>query len=175
MNDTRIHTRLLALGLALALAACSTNPTGPGPVPIEETQFASSLGIDLAAMERLETGVYIQDLEVGDGTAAEVGDSLWVHYELWLPDGTLVQDSKELNDDKPIPLVLVGPPHGVISGWVDGIPGMRVGGTRRLVIPSERAYGPSAMRDHVGNVIIPAHSNLVFEVELADVRRPGTD
>lgn len=175
MKHGRIHARLLGLGIALALAACSSEPTGPRPVPIEETHFAPSLGIDLAAMTRLETGVYIQDRVVGEGVAAEEGDSLWVHYQLWLPDGTLIQNSKEINKDEPVPLVLVGPPRGVIAGWVDGIPGMRVGGTRLLVVPSERGYGSTAMRDGRGNVIIPAYSNLVFEVELVDVRRPGAE
>lgn len=174
MNRARVRTPILGLALALGLAACSGDPTGPRPIPIEETVFAGFLGIDLSKMTRLETGVYIQDIVVGEGDAAAVGDTLTVHYSLWLPDGRLIQDSRAIGDE-PVELVLVGPPQGVIPGWVDGIPGMREGGTRKLVIPYDRAYGPYDVRDRNGTVVIPAYSNLVFEVELVEVKRPAEE
>ena len=55
----------------------------------------------------------------------------------------------------------------MIKGWDEGVKGMKVGGMRKLVIPSDMAYGPRAMGD-----VIPANSALVFEVELLKVSKP---
>lgn len=67
---------------------------------------------------------------------------------------------------------------GVIAGWQEGIPGMKVGGKRRLVIPSEKAYGADGVcrTYNEDNTVcteynIPQNADLVFEVELMSVRR----
>jgi len=57
----------------------------------------------------------------------------------------------------------------VITGWDLGIPGMRVGGTRRLTIPPSLAYGSQEIADSSGRVIIPADSTLIFDVVLLRV------
>ncbi len=168
MRPRRVHTPLLALALALALAACEDEPTGPEPVSVEETEFAPDLAIDLGQMTRLEDGVYIQDLVVGDGEQAVAGDTITVHYELWLHDGTPVHSSRDHGDGAPGEFALVWGPGGLLRGWVDGIPGMRVGGMRKLVIPWQRGFGESTVQDAQGTVVIPAYSNLVFEVELLE-------
>ncbi|HEX7117694.1 MAG TPA: FKBP-type peptidyl-prolyl cis-trans isomerase [Longimicrobiales bacterium] len=175
MNRSRNRSPLVGLALALGLAACSDEPTAPEPVSVEETVFAPELGIDLSQMTELETGVYIQDIIPGDSTEAFAGDSVTVHYKLWLHDGTLIHDTHAGVEDEPAVVWLVTGPHGVIDGWVDGVPGMRIGGTRKLVIPWERGYGSFPVHDEFGNVIIPAYSNLVFEVELMDTRTPESE
>ncbi len=76
--------------LLLLAAACGDEATG---VP-ETTEFASELGVDLAAMERRESGLYVQDLKVGEGVPAESGNYPEVFYTLWLPDGQLVESNE---------------------------------------------------------------------------------
>jgi FKBP-type peptidyl-prolyl cis-trans isomerase len=102
-----------------------------------------------------------EDLVVGTGKAVVVTDNVTVHYTGWLAsDGTVFDSSVERGEPATFPL------NGVIQGWQEGIPGMQVGGKRRLVIPSDLAYGPSGTPD--GS--IPPNSALVFEVELISIQ-----
>ncbi|MBI5705928.1 MAG: FKBP-type peptidyl-prolyl cis-trans isomerase [Armatimonadetes bacterium] len=101
----------------------------------------------------------IEDLAVGDGDLAETGKTVTVHYTGTFEDGRTFDSS-----------VGRGPfsfPLGagrVIKGWDQGVAGMKVGGKRKLVIPSELGYGSRG----AGNVI-PPDTTLVFEVELLKV------
>lgn len=121
---------------------------------IEEVEFAASLGVDLSQMERLSNGVYIQDLVVGTGDTLVVGSMANVDYTGWLADGTQFDTgtfsftSGSTGDDR------------TISGFDAGTRGMRVGGTRRLIIPPEQGYGDRQSGP------IPAGSILIFEVDL---------
>ncbi|HEX6938659.1 MAG TPA: FKBP-type peptidyl-prolyl cis-trans isomerase [Longimicrobiales bacterium] len=166
MERSRTGIPLVGLALALGSIACEELPTLPEPVSVEDTEFAPELGIDLDEMTRLESGVYVDDLVVGDGEGAMKGDSVTVHYKLWLHDGTLIHDTEATEDGVPAKFLLRE--GAIIGGWVDGVPGMRVGGTRKLVIPWQRAYGAQTVKDAQGVVVIPPYSNLVFEVELLD-------
>ena len=106
-------------------------------------------------------GVKSTDLKVGEGPAAKKGDILRVHYTGWLADGTKFDSS--LEGKKPFEFSL-GFGH-VIKGWDQGVPGMKVGGKRRLVIPPELAYGKKgAGRD------IPPDAELTFEIELLEIK-----
>lgn len=104
------------------------------------------------------TALQKTDLVVGTGAEAKPGDSLTVHYK-----GTIAQTGAKFDSSydygEPAELSL----SSVIVGWQEGIPGMKVGGKRRLVIPSEKAYGAEAQPG------IPANSDLVFEVELLGI------
>jgi FKBP-type peptidyl-prolyl cis-trans isomerase FkpA len=144
----------LALGLLLGLSACgsSGDPT--------KVAYAASLGVDLNSMNRSASGLYTQDLSVGTGTEATAGRTLAVYYSGWLPDGSLFDSNAGTN--KPFTFVLGQ--GRVIAGWDEGLVGMRVGGKRKLVIPSDLAYGES------GNGSIPPDSVLVFDVELFSAR-----
>jgi FKBP-type peptidyl-prolyl cis-trans isomerase len=106
-----------------------------------------------------QEGVESQDITTGDGETAEAGDTLTVHYVGTLTDGRVFDSSV----DRGTPFVFTLGVGQVIRGWDEGMEGMRVGGRRLLVIPSEYAYGPN----DVGS--IPANSTLIFEVELLDV------
>jgi FKBP-type peptidyl-prolyl cis-trans isomerase FkpA len=142
--------RLLLLGLALAIAACGS----------DRLTFAPQLDVDLDRMTRTESGLYYEDMVEGDGEEASRGDRILAHYEGWLADGTLFDSSR---GGDPIEVTLESP--GLIQGWVEGIPGMRVGGVRKLVIPPELAYGSRG-----AGGVIPPNATLVFEVELVAVR-----
>jgi len=101
-----------------------------------------------------------EDLVVGTGALAEAGRDVVVHYVGRLADGTQFDSSRARRD----PLDFALGAGDVIKGWDEGVPGMRVGGKRRLTIPPELAYG-----DHGLAGIIPPKTTLVFEVELLEV------
>jgi FKBP-type peptidyl-prolyl cis-trans isomerase FkpA len=96
-----------------------------------------------------------QDLVVGTGATAVTGDVLAVHYIGSLQDGTVFQSSYGTS-----PFVFRLGTRAVIAGWDQGIPGMRVGGKRRLIIPPSLAYGSQGQGPIPGNAIIQ------FDVEL---------
>ncbi|HSE29494.1 MAG TPA: FKBP-type peptidyl-prolyl cis-trans isomerase [Candidatus Saccharimonadales bacterium] len=101
----------------------------------------------------------IEDLVVGDGTEVKAGDYVKVNYKGTLASNGVKFDSS-YDRGEPIEFSL----DGVIEGWQQGMPGMKVGGKRRLIIPSELAYGATAIPG------IPANSDLVFEIELLEVK-----
>jgi FKBP-type peptidyl-prolyl cis-trans isomerase len=104
------------------------------------------------------TALQTTDVKEGSGTVVKSGDTVTVHYTGALAkDGTIFQSSLDMG--QPVSFGL----DQVIKGWTQGIPGMKVGGTRRLVIPANLAYGNQAQ----GN--IPANSDLVFDVELIKI------
>lgn len=98
----------------------------------------------------------IIDQTVGTGEAVAEGGSVTAHYTGALAkDGCIFQSSHD-NGDQPIPFSLAQ----VIVGWQKGVPGMKVGGKRRLLIPAAQAYGAQSQTG------IPANSDLVFDIEL---------
>lgn len=102
----------------------------------------------------------ITDVVVGAGKETVKGALLIVEYTGYLDDGTKFDSSL----DKGRPFQFVFGTGRVIKGWDQGLVGMKVGGKRKLFVPSHLAYGER----QIGNLIKP-HSNLSFEVELLDV------
>ena len=103
------------------------------------------------------SGLIIEELKVGTGAEAAAGQYVSVHYTGWLTDGTKFDSSKDRGDPFEFPL---GAGH-VIRGWDEGVQGMKVGGSRKLTIPSDLGYGPRG-----AGGVIPPNATLVFEVEL---------
>ncbi len=103
----------------------------------------------------------IEDLNVGNGDEAVAGKHVVVHYTGWLTNGSKFDSSKDRND--PFDFRLGA--GQVISGWDNGVAGMKVGGKRKLTIPPEMAYGSRG-----AGGVIPPDATLVFEVELLAVR-----
>jgi FKBP-type peptidyl-prolyl cis-trans isomerase FkpA len=150
---------------AIAVAGCSQGEESTLPQHPEEdhrvaTRYAPALEIDLGAMEyRRFSGLYVQDIQVGDGARADSGDIVFVHYTGWLPNGRKFDSSRD--SGRPFDFALG---YGrVVDGWDQGVVGMRVGGQRRLVIPPALGYGAT------GKGPIPGNATLVFDVELLDV------
>ena len=103
--------------------------------------------------------VKIDDIVAGDGKAAARGALVMAHYRGWLEDGTEFDSSHKRGE--PFRCVLSN--NKVIQGWILGLQGMQVGGTRKLWVPAELAYGER----QVG--LIPPHADLTFEIELLEV------
>jgi FKBP-type peptidyl-prolyl cis-trans isomerase FkpA len=101
-----------------------------------------------------------EDLIVGNGATAEAGQDVVVHYVGRLADGKQFDSSRARRD----PLDFALGAGDVIKGWDQGIPGMKVGGKRRLTIPPELAYGQHGLAG-----VIPPQATLVFEVELLEI------
>lgn len=102
--------------------------------------------------------VQITDIVVGTGQTVQAGDTVTVHYTGTLADGTEFDSSV---GGEPITFSL----DRVIQGWQEGIPGMQLGGKRRLIIPSELGYGEAGFGD-----LIPPGAELTFEIELLSIQ-----
>lgn len=102
------------------------------------------------------------DIKEGDGATVQEGATVTAHYTGAIAEtGVIFQSSHD--SGQPIPFSL----NGVIEGWTKGVPGMKVGGVRRLVIPAAQAYGANPPQGSG----IPANAPLVFDIELVDVQQ----
>lgn len=103
------------------------------------------------------SGLEIEDQIVGDGEEAIAGQTVEVHYTGWLTDGTKFDSSHDRNQT--FSFKLGG--GQVIAGWDQGVAGMKIGGSRKLTIPSDLGYGARG-----AGGVIPPNATLVFKVEL---------
>jgi hypothetical protein len=148
--------RLFALLSALSLVAC-LDVSGPGPSnPLNET-FAASLGIgdlsDTNVWKQTGNGTFYRDEVVGTGPTLLLlteSDSIFVDYTGWLKDGTEFDSATDAGLR----------PSGIISGFVDGMVNMRVGGTRLIVVPSNLGFGKARTGP------IEPNSTLIFRIKL---------
>lgn len=107
-----------------------------------------------------DSGLKYEDLTVGDGDQASAGQRVSVHYTGWLLEGEKFDSS--LDRGQPFQFTLGK--GMVIRGWDEGVTGMKVGGKRRLTIPSQLGYGSRG-----AGGVIPPNATLVFDVELLDI------
>lgn len=121
--------------------------------PLEGTKLENFTPVDTV------TELQILDTVVGTGEEVPEGATITAHYTGALAqNGTIFQSSKDFGSPATFGL------NQVIAGWTKGVPGMKVGGTRRLVIPAEQAYGAQSPAAN-----IPANSDLVFDIELVSI------
>ncbi len=135
-----------------------------GCPPISSDDDDDSAGDDDDAADdwvNVQDGLDIRDVVEGDGAVVEVGDTITAHYTLWLYEdgekGNMLESSRPNN--------VFSADIGVgqlIQGWDIGIPGMRVGGQRELIIGPDLAYGSS------GQGSVPPNATLFFEVEILE-------
>lgn len=142
-------TLITALATALGLSACGGGGGG-GSTPTTET-------------------VKITDTVVGTGLTAAAGKTVTVHYTGWLYSAS-ASDHKGTKFDSSVdrgqPFTFPLGAGQVIAGWDQGVPGMKIGGKRTLVIPPSLAYGSAG----AGNGVIPPNATLLFEVEMLGVQ-----
>lgn len=101
-----------------------------------------------------------EDIKIGAGQEAKAHDTIVVHYTGWLENGTKFDSSRDRGE----PFEVQIGAGFVIRGWDMGIPGMKVGGKRKLTIPYDLAYG------RYGADTIPGFATLIFEIELLQIK-----
>jgi len=154
---SRSNWNLLLILLVPAVLLVGCNQAGG--------EAASEEGVP-SVVEKL----FIKDEVVGDGVAAVSGDYVKAHYTGWIyTDGEKIGEPFDSSLTRGEPAVFPIGAGRLIKGWDEGIPGMKVGGKRVLIIPPDMAYGDTARPN------IPAGSTLYFEVELVEVPRVQTD
>lgn len=115
-------------------------------------------------MNTTASGLQFEDTVPGTGETAQAGQRVSVHYTGWLYQDGAAGRQFDSSKDRGQPFVFpLGAGH-VIRGWDEGVQGMAVGGTRRLVIPPELGYGARG-----AGGVIPPNATLLFEVELLSV------
>ena len=147
----RLHASVLLLILGLA-AGCSKAPDEP------TSGFKPSTGTPLppgpATLEK-------EDVVVGTGRECKTGDTVHVQYTGTLMNGKKFDSSYDHGGD---PFKVTLGQGEVIKGWDQGVPGMRVGGKRRLKIPADLGYGANG-----SGADIPPNAGLVFDIELVSI------
>lgn len=162
---------------ACPLTAAATPCAGPAtPAASASTSTSagqsSSAACNPAATQRTDNlkqtvsltarpdGLKTGEITPGSGAAAAAGNTVAVEYTGWLQDGSVFDSSRKAGRT---PFSFQLGAGSVIPGWDEGVPGMKVGGVRRLVIPPALAYGPQ------GQGPIPANATLTFDIELLAV------
>lgn len=110
--------------------------------------------------ENQTNGLQIIDTVIGEGKEVQSGNTVSIHYTGTLEDGTKFDSSRDRNEPFEAPIGV----GMLIKGWDIGIVGMKEGGQRKLIIPSNMGYGKSGIPG-----VIPGGATLVFEVELLKV------
>jgi len=146
---------IASVACAFALTACGSAANEKKDVVIDPATQVKEL--------------IVTDLTVGTGAQAAVGDTLIVTYTGWLYNsGKTDNKGTQFDATKPgVGFEVVLGKGRVIPGWDQGLVGMKVGGTRRLTIPSDLGYGPTGSLP-----TIPAYAGLVFDVSLVTVTKP---
>jgi hypothetical protein len=163
MNISKATQVLLVLTFALAtswsLLACTEKVPEPEPKP---RPAATKKETKPPPKELVK-----EDLKVGDGPTAEKGDRVEVHYT-----GRLHKNNKKFDSsrDKKKPFPFTIGQGDVIKGWDQGVVGMKVGGRRKLTIPSDLAYGDKGQPPK-----IPPKAALVFDIELLKIEGKSSD
>ena len=163
-----VLVRVLVVAGSVALYGCeaeketapeATTVSAPAPVvpPAPAAPSYPGDAVDGAGTVTA-SGLKYFDMVVGDGPQPSGPTTrVTVHYTGWLMDGTKFDSS--VDSGRPATFGL----NRVIAGWTEGVGSMRVGGKRKLVIPSDLAYGPS------GRPSIPPNATLVFDIELLEI------
>lgn len=108
----------------------------------------------------LNNGLVVEDIIVGSGTEVKSGDTILVHYKGTLQNGEQFDSSYDRGQPFDVKIGV----GQVIPGWDQGVPGMKVGGKRKLIIPPALGYGDRDLG------VIPPNSTLTFEIEVVDVK-----
>jgi hypothetical protein len=153
LKGDRMKLLLFFLAGSLLFFGCEkeglqTIPTDK-PLPVEES-----------SLRETQTGLKYADIQIGSGVNAKNGDYVSVHYSGYLLDGKRFDSSVLRNK----PFVFQLGQGRVISGWEEGVQGMKVGSIRQLVIPPELGYG-----ERGAGGVIPPNATLIFDVQLLDV------
>ncbi len=174
----KVHQRIFALTMALLFLGSSVAVSGVVVWQIfkdnKDTKASSKVADATKTGEGMLQGTKLEnftatakvdglqkiDQTVGSGAEVKAGDTVTAHYTgAVAATGIIFQSSRDSGE--PVPFGL----SQVIKGWTDGVPGMKVGGKRRLLIPADQAYGANPPAGSG----IPANADLVFDIELVKI------
>lgn len=158
---TRVAIAVLLASATTTMAQESNTP--PPAVPVQPIMPPKPAAVPVPTGEpvqkaELAGGLLVEDIKLGEGFEVKPGGAVVCFYHGTLKEGGKVFDSA-FDRGEPIAFPL----SGVIKGWQEGVPGMKVGGVRRLTVPAAMAYGPSSPSPD-----IPPNSDLVFVIQLVD-------
>jgi FKBP-type peptidyl-prolyl cis-trans isomerase len=169
----KLGARIMILVLAGCAGASRRAPNDAAEIAVAPTPSASAPVIAQPSTEprppaepvrpARADGLIIEDLVVGKGREVHTGDRVRVHYDGHFEDGTTFDSSRTRGE----PATFAIGKGQLIQGWERGVPGMREGGVRRLVVPYDLAYGERGRPP-----TIPERATLVFEIELIEVLGP---
>jgi len=150
----KIYSLLLASFITVSLNACQAESNS-------STQEKPKMTANITELQKIDT-------QVGTGREAEPGFNVTVHYTGWLYDANAEglkgkKFDSSVDRGQPFNFFLGG--GQVIQGWDEGFAGMKIGGKRTLIIPSEMGYGARG-----AGGVIPPDATLVFDVELLEVK-----
>lgn len=170
----RIHQRVFAIVAAVLFLATSVGFSLVVIYQIQQDNKASQAttnqqrsktleGTKLAGFTPVGKVDSLQKIDeiVGTGQEVKPGDTVTAHYTGAVAATGIIFQSSHDGPNQPIPFSL----SGVIKGWTDGVPGMKVGGKRRLLIPADQAYGANPPPGSS----IPANADLVFDIEVVKI------
>jgi FKBP-type peptidyl-prolyl cis-trans isomerase FkpA len=163
-SASRLSALFAVLSFSLAGAALAQTPSAQ---PEQAESAPAAIVPGSAAPGPAAEQLIVNDVKVGTGREATAGSNVSVHYTGWLYRPLAKnQRGRQFDSSRPRgePLEFQLGAGRVIKGWEQGVAGMKVGGKRTLIIPSELAYGARGMPG------IPANSALIFDVELLDVK-----
>ena len=149
----RVRSSLL-LSLVVAVGGCGSSTDVAATVTLDCTTIAKSLPAGAASFVTTADGLKYGDVTVGTGATFVLGNPVSVHYAGCLTNGTRF----DANESPTSPLSFTLGNTGIIAGFNEGLTGMKVGGTRQIIIPPALGYGSTA----VG--AIPPNSTIVFTV-----------
>jgi len=155
---TEINSKKLAALAALTiLFASATGMEAKGLFSKEKNKVAQAQAQDITT----PSGLKYHDIKVGTGASPRQGQTVFVHYTGWLTNGSKFDSSRDRGQPFDFPLGQ----GRVIKGWDEGVASMKIGGRRKLTIPSDLGYGPRGMPP-----VIPPNATLIFDVELLGVQ-----
>lgn len=143
----------------LAVAALAAAVTAAAPADDKDKMKLPPLDSKEWKELKGKNGLKAWDVKAGTGAEVKPGATVTIHYTGWLTTGKVFDSSHTRGEKAEFPL------GNLIKGWQDGIPGMKVGGVRRLYIPYEQAYGAGGRPP-----VIPAKADLIFEIEVFDAK-----
>jgi FKBP-type peptidyl-prolyl cis-trans isomerase FkpA/FKBP-type peptidyl-prolyl cis-trans isomerase FklB len=152
---------VLLVAVSMFAVACGDDDDAGG-TEAEVAGASGQEGIPLTAPDdaiATGSGLKFFDIKEGDGAQPSASQSVVVHYKGTLTDGTVFDSSYDRGAPAEFPL------NGVIPGFAEGISTMKIGGHRVLYIPSDLGYGAQGYPP-----VIPANADLIFEVELIEIR-----
>ncbi len=166
--DKKLIASLAVFGLAVViifffLSTRNKKPTETANKMIDQTQLTKepSPSSNQSTQSAIPNDLKIEDIKMGSGREVKGGDTISINYIGTLLDGTKFDSSY----DRGKPFETQIGTGQVIAGWDQGVPGMKVGGKRRLTIPGNLAYGERGVPGS-----IPPNATLIFEVELVGIK-----